>query len=159
MSAIDYTKASILRAKGLSFRDIANELQVNLGSLKVGFSRKGLTAKIAEAKHPKAINDLASASNLIRSELSSELHDQVAAVRSKPVKGKIDDIGRRASVVNTITQTASKVYGWDNESDQRMVSVLVLAQYDQPDDPVQSIQESTPQSEPIDVTPCNDNAS
>lgn len=55
----------------------------------------------------------------LRKSLATELQQQADALASKPVKdaSELANEGQgRASVVKTLVEAASKVYGWDNEN-------------------------------------------
>jgi len=158
--AIDYQRAVILKAQGLTYKQVAEQLGANPASLRVGFTKRRLTKAVSDNKvepETKPIaNGLESASNRLRNELSGELHDQLTHIRSEKIKGKISEVSKRVQTVNVLTQTASKVYGWDNENDQRLVNVLVLSGYELADPvPVKAIdvETSTPQVVPEQPKP------
>ena len=71
---------------------------------------------------------LASESKRLRATISMELHDQAAKLRSKPIPGRIKDLALRSSIVETITRTAGRVYGWDNQDEGSRVVVFGLIQ-------------------------------
>jgi len=152
---VDWELIKALFCQGFNFKQISEKVGVKPQSvrsranrLKWYSLRARTTNELKASAQPglamSVAQDLATASNKARNSLSDELHEQIEVIRNKRVTKGIQAIGQRAQVVNTITQTASKVYGWDSENDQRLCNVLVLAGYELPEEkPVQAIEVSS----------------
>lgn len=139
--------------QGIRNDEICLQTGVKPGALKTWINRYGWRRRVTESRAmlvARGLNpvlqettaNLANASARLRSELSEELGEQVSAIRGKKVSQDMKALSHRADVVNTITHTASKVFGWDSQNDQRMVNITLLAAYDQPDPEPQRVIEA-----------------
>jgi hypothetical protein len=129
--------------KILFTRETAREL--GRKSAEIRAKRKQLAiqaaASVAVAVAASGHNDLSSHSRAAKNQLSEELLVQLQILKSSPPT-KLSDLPNspdgegRASLVARITDTAAKVYGWDNEKGNSLVIVGLVGSLD-PDNRVQ----------------------
>lgn len=99
-------------------------------------------ASVAVAVAASGHNDLAGHSKAAKNQLSEELLVQLQILKQTPPT-KLSDLPNspdgegRASLVSRITDTASKIYGWDNEKGNSLIVVGLIDRLD-PDNQVQT---------------------
>lgn len=136
MPLIDYTKAIALKAQGLSYREMAELMQVNAKSLRVGFCRKQLNKTVDEITQRDAdlrakrclatFDELHGSSRSVRANLAkvtekaSELLAKVPPTSPNELANTKDGQGL-ASVLKTLVESADTLYGW---SDQKVIGVI-----------------------------------
>jgi transposase len=134
---MDYAIAATMLASGLTYRDIAAKFGVTPASAKVGMVRRGVTKEILrnrEATRQRAErvaeDSLSAASERLRGKLSCELEKTADKLSGIAVRSSLENLKRRAEVLEPLARTAKVVHDWGSEKPGGLVLVGVMKQCD-----------------------------
>jgi stress-induced morphogen len=125
----DWNLAQALYVQGVLYRAIAEKVGVTEMSLRQRAHRRGWHALKTEALATVSQvvtchtgKTLVRRSNEVRPALADELGESVGALRQTPLKPNLAHLDERAEVTQRLVGAASKVYGWNTETEQPLSS-------------------------------------
>lgn len=143
---IDYRRASILRASGMTYDEIAKTLGVSKPSLANGMRRRGDAFLASQARQnllgliSRSSSVFVNKSSNIRLKLASGLEQAAELVAlTPPQRGDLENTPERqgrAAVLKTLVDASSTLFNWEKDSPAGLVDPQALydAQVDAPID-------------------------
>lgn len=135
---VDWDLAMVLYTKGVQPSVIAQQLEINVHSLKKHAQRHEWTALKAKCNEYVSLNEptnsakktvsFAERSKAVREGLALDLHGTVEMLPKLQRSTKAARLRERQAVVDQVATTSEKVFNWDRESDgEPIVNVLQLS--------------------------------
>jgi hypothetical protein len=126
----DWNLAQTLYVQGVPYKAIAEKVGVTEMSLRQRAHRHGWHAlkttaleTVSQVVTQHSGRTLAQRSTEVRSALADELGESVGALRQTPLKPNLAHLDERAEVTQKLVGAASKVYGWNTETEIPIVVV------------------------------------
>jgi hypothetical protein len=135
---VDWDLAMVLYTKGLQPSVIAQQLQVNVHSLKKHAQRHEWTALKAKVNEHVSLNEptnsakktvsLAERSKAVRETLACDIHATAEMLHKVPLSKNLAHLAKRQGVVDQVATTGVKVFNWNHDSEsETIVNVLAIS--------------------------------
>lgn len=158
---IDYALGATLVAAGFSFDQAAKRAGAATGtSLRVGLSRKGITASVARQQVMRSERAadcaLEALSARTRNTLAHTVERHSEALSRVPARANIKSITQAGAALEPLVRSADKVFGWSTQEDPGIVAIGIV------ESAIVQVMESeglapapgAPESQPIDCIEC-----
>jgi hypothetical protein len=133
---INYALAGTLLTTGLSYDEIAPQVGAKNGqSVRIGLFKKGVTLRKVqqlptpnEGSMPVLLRVATQAGQIVRDRLSKDLEQTTNELLSTKQRKGLKALKERVEVLEPLTRTASKLYGWEGTSSDTPVAMLFMDQ-------------------------------
>ena len=123
-----WEKAKALYLTGRDWESIANDLQINKGTLMNRASREGITKVRRELVSQSSSNKSVSIedlSKLVRSKLANDAISTLERVDNYQISD-IREENTREQVLSSLAKRSALVFGWNDQSENATVSINLL---------------------------------